>query len=116
MAEESKTKQNPSFTLADIAKAAEDAAVQCYGVIDLAHDDSFRSELKEWLKKGDTSGAIVRQKKGTLEIDLYITVSFGVRISEVVLEVQKKVRFDLEKKFHLSFHTINVYVQSVKAL
>ena len=115
MAEGKKQKsKSTSFTLADIAKAAENSAMQCYGVIDLSHNDSFYYELRELLKKGNTSGAIVRQRKGALEIDLYITISYGVRISEIALEVQKKVKFDLEKQFHLSFKAINVYVQSVK--
>lgn len=117
MTENKQKKSNSaSFTLADIAKEAENSAVSCYGVIDLSHDDSLKNEIRELLKKENTSGAIVRQKKNVLEIDLYITVSYGVRITEVALEVQKKVKFDLEKKFHLSFNAINVYVQSVRAL
>ena len=112
MAEKKQEKKASGFTLADIAKIAETAAMQCYGVVDLSSSDSF----KDMLKKGKTSGAVVRQKRDSYEIDLYIIVGFGVRITEVVFEVQKKVKFDLERQCHLPFSAINVYVQSVRTL
>ena len=45
---------------------------------------------------------------------MYIIVSYGVRITEVVSEVQKKVKYVLEKTLNMKFNYINVYVQNVK--
>ena len=47
---------------------------------------------------------------------MYIIVSYGVRITEVVSEVQKKVKYVLEKTLNRKFNTINVYVQDIKDL
>ena len=41
-------------------------------------------------------------------------ISFGVKISEVVSEVQKKVKYELEKSLDLTFSAVNVYVQGIK--
>ena len=117
MATENKnTKKEIIFTLADIAKVAEQSALSCYGVIDLSKSDSFRDEIREFLKKGSLNGAIARNSKDGYVIDLYIIVAYGVRITEIVNEVQKKVRYDLEKQFKVSFKTINVFVQGVKEI
>ena len=115
MSKENKTTNNKIiFTLADIAKVAEQSALSCYGVVDLSKSDSFRSEIREFLKKGSLNGANAFIGKNGYVIDLYIIVAFGVRVTEVVTEVQKKVKYDLEKQFKVPFKTINVFVQGVK--
>ena len=47
-------------------------------------------------------------------MDIYIVVSYGLRITEIVSAVQKKVRYELEKTFNIKFAAINVYVQGIK--
>jgi uncharacterized alkaline shock family protein YloU len=37
-------------------------------------------------------------------------------VTEIVGEVQKKVKYDLELKFSMKFAAVNVYVQSLKTL
>ena len=58
----------------------------------------------------------MRENDGQLELDLYIIVSHGIRISQVVNEVQKKVKYMMEKSLDLDFNVINVYVQGVKSM
>jgi uncharacterized alkaline shock family protein YloU len=55
-------------------------------------------------------------KDGALEIDLYIIVGFGVRISEVIAEAQKKVIYVLEKSLCLEVTKVNVFVQGVHVI
>lgn len=109
-------KNSINFTLADIAKEAENSAMQCYGVIDLCTVDSSHKELINCLKKNGLSGAIAHKGKFGYEIDLYIVIAFGIRVTEVLVEIQKKVKYDLERKFKVHFAAINVYVQGVKSL
>jgi uncharacterized alkaline shock family protein YloU len=40
--------------------------------------------------------------------------AYGVKITEVVSEVQKKVRYVLQKSLDLNFSAINVYVAGTK--
>ena len=47
---------------------------------------------------------------------MYIIVSHGVKISEVVREVQQRVKYMLEKTLELDFRQVNVYVQDVKVM
>ena len=71
---------------------------------------------RELKKENYSKGVVVRQNEGKLELDLYIIVSHGVKISEVVHEVQKKVKYMLEKSLELDFNVINVFVQGVKVM
>lgn len=90
---------------------------ECYGVVGMSSQKFFKDGLSELLKKNNYSkGIVVRDVDGELELDIYIIVSFGVRISEVVHEVQKKVKYTLESTLDLRFNHVNVFVQGVKEI
>jgi len=90
---------------------------ECYGVVGMASRKVFQDGLAELLKKDNYSrGVVVRRGETGLILDLYIIVSFGVRISEVVTEVQKKVKYSLVKSLDQEFEAINVFVQGVRLM
>ena len=45
-----------------------------------------------------------------------IIVGYGVKISEIVYEVQKKVKYVLEKTLDIDIEAVNVYVQSIRVM
>lgn len=57
---------------------------------------------------------IVREENGEVQIDMYIIVSYGVKISEVAHNVQTKVKYTLDQTLGLSVQSINIYVQGVR--
>jgi uncharacterized alkaline shock family protein YloU len=100
-----------------IASLAGSLITECYGVVGMASKQVLRDGWTELLKKENYSrGVVVRKDEAGLEIDLYIIVSFGVRISEVVQEAQKKVKYVLEKSLNMPVASVNVFVQSVRAV
>lgn len=108
---------NINISIEAIASLAGGVVSECYGVVGMASQKVLKDGLAEPLKKENYSkGVVVRQNEGKLELDLYIIVSHGVKISEVVHEVQKKVKYMLEKSLELDFNVINVFVQGVKVM
>ncbi len=108
---------NINISIEAIASLAGGVVSECYGVVGMASQKVLKDGLAELLKKENYSkGVVVRQNEGRLELDLYIIVSHGVKISEVVHEVQKKVKYMLEKSLELDFNVINVFVQGVKVM
>jgi uncharacterized alkaline shock family protein YloU len=100
--------------ISDIASAA---ALSCYGVVGLAPKSTIIEEMSRILKQPEFSKAIVvRKKKDQYIVDLYLIVAYGVKVTEIVGEVQKKVKYDLELKFSMKFAAVNVYVQSLKTV
>ena len=98
-----------------IAQVAGNAASQCYGVVGMAEKKSIRNEINELLKKENfNKGVFVTKRKDSFEVDIYIVVGYGLKITEIASEVQKKVKYDLEKTFNMTFVAINIYVQGIK--
>ena len=100
-----------------IATLAGGVVSECYGVVGMASQKVFKDGIAELLKKDNFArGVVVRKGENALELDLYIIISFGVKISEVVMEVQKKVKYVLEKSLSEEIAAVNVFVQGVQVL
>jgi uncharacterized alkaline shock family protein YloU len=107
-----------NITMEAIASVAGDAASECYGVVGLASKNSLRENINELLKRDDFIKGVYcrRKKKDQYEVDVYIIVAYGVKITEVLSEVQKKVTYVLEKTFPIKFQHVNVFVQDIKEI
>ena len=100
-----------------VASLAGGVITECYGVVGMASRKLVRDGWAELLgKENYTKGVVVRRTDSGLEIDLYIIVSFGVKISEVVQEAQKKVKYLLEKSLSEEIAAVNVFVQGVQVI
>ena len=100
-----------------VASLAGGVITESYGVVSMASKQILKDGWAELLKKENyTKGVVVRNGKAGLEIDLYIVVSFGVKISEVVTEAQKKVKYMLEKSLSQEVAQVNVFVQGVRVV
>lgn len=118
MAIEKKTNYgNISVSEEAIASLVGGIITECYGVVGMSSKQVLKDGWSELLKKENYSrGVVVHNTEDGLVIDLYIIVSFGVKISEAVREAQKKVKYVLEKTLSLDISAVNVFVQGVRVL
>ena len=108
---------NINITSEAIASLTGEIVSECYGVVGMASKHLLRDGIAVLLRKENYSkGVIVRQSKEGVELDLYLVICHGVRINEVAVEVQKKVKYELEKMFDINFSAINIYVQGIKVI
>ena len=107
-----------NITLDAVAHVAGNAATGCYGVVGMSSRRSIKDEINELLKKENYSkGVYVRKNaKGLIEVDIYIILGYGLRITEIISSVQKTVKYALEKAFNIKLAAVNVYVQGVKRI
>lgn len=106
---------NINISAEAIAQLAGGVVTECYGVVGMASQKFLKDGFAELLKKDNyTRGVVVRKDDNGFEIDLYVILSYGVRISEIVQSVQTKVKYMLEKSLEQSFVKVNIYVQGVK--
>lgn len=107
---------NINISLEAIGQVAATAALSSYGVIGIAEKNSLIKEvsMKPLKSKDYNKGVFVKKRKDHFLVDLYLVCAYGVKITEIVTEVQKKVKYDLEKKFTVGFPTINVFIQAIK--
>ena len=100
-----------------IASLVGGVITECYGVVGMSSKQVLRDGWAELLKKENyAKGVVVRKDDNGLSIDLYIIVSFGVKISEVVQEAQKKVKYILETTLAQDVSAVNVFVQGVRTV
>lgn len=100
-----------------VASLAGGVITESYGVVGMASKQVLRDGWAELLKKDNyAKGVVVRKTASGIEIDLYIVVSFGVKISEAVREAQKKIKYTLEKTLSVHIAAVNVFVQGVRVV
>jgi len=106
-----------NISLEAIASVAGSAALECYGVVGLASKNTLRENIADLLKEDAYhKGVFAKKDKDDYTIELYIIVAYGVKITEIVSEVQKRVKYVLEKTFDIKFKAVNVFVQGLKTL
>jgi len=97
-----------------IASLAGEAALGCYGVMGLVEPNASRAYLMEFLRVEDyVKGVDASKTKRGYEVDVYLAVAYGIKITEVIQEVQKRVSYVLKKTFALDKVLVNVYLQRV---
>ena len=90
---------------------------ECYGIIGMASQKLLKDGWAELLKRDNYSrGVIVRQDGNSLILDLYVVAVQGIKLSEVMLAAQQRVRYVLEKTLEVKVEAVNIFVQGVKAI
>lgn len=97
-----------------IAAIAGGAAMDCYGIVGMASQKHLKDGITELLGKDNISkGIVVRIEDNSVNIDMYIIVSYGTKISEVAHNVQSTVKYQLDKMLGLAVDSVNIFVQGV---
>lgn len=98
-----------------IASISADAALSCYGVVGLANKSSIHNVITELLKKDSyTKGVIINKVKNGVSLEVYLVISFDVKITEVLSEVQKRIKYELQKTFGMKSISVDVFAQSLQ--
>lgn len=98
-----------------IATVVGGAATEVFGIVGMASRQQVRDGFYEILKRDNYARGIeIRQDEQDIYVDVYIIVSYGIKISEVSRNVQEQVRYQLESQLGINASSVNIYVQGVK--
>ena len=98
-----------------IASVVGSKAVVSYGIVGMASRQQVRDGIAEILgHENYAKGIVVKEDNGVIDIDMYIIVSYGVKISEVANNVQSSVKYTLESSLNIKVNSINIFVQGVR--
>ena len=96
-----------------IASLVRDAVLQCYGVVGMA-PSSLRSSLARRLGQDDPRRGIEIEVEGEhIEITLSVILEYGTRISEVAQNVQRTVKYAVERALGMTVAAVHVHVQGL---
>ncbi len=96
-----------------IATIACQSAILSYGVVGLAAKN-IAMGLAQAIIKDPTLGVDVHFDGKNLEVNLYIIIEYGTRITSVASSVSDSVRFQLEKALGLDVKQVNVHVRGLR--
>lgn len=100
-----------------IATIVGGAITECYGVVGMASQKVLKDGLYELLKKENYSrGVIVKETEAGVDVDAYVMLGYGIKITEVVIEIQKKVKYVLESTLDVEVNSVNVFVQGLEVI
>lgn len=108
------TKTNIDFK--EIIKIAAEAALNSYGVFDIARKE-IDNGLSQNTKKGIAEeGVLVRKNSdNTFALDVYLVLAQGIKITEALRECQKHIKFKLDKLYPKMCREVNVYALDISA-
>lgn len=90
------------------------AATECYGLVGMASKNA-KDGLVELLKRENLAkGVRVTAEGEEINIDLYIVVEFGTKISTIADNIISKVKYTVENLTGLKVRKVNINVQGVR--
>ena len=108
---------NIEISLDAIANLAGGAITECYGIVGMASQKTLKDGWAELLKKENYArGVFVTQDETGLVLNLYIIALQGIKLTQVVYEAQKRVKYVLEKTLEVKCNAVNIYVQGVRSV
>jgi len=89
------------------------ATRQSYGVVGLA-PKNLAEGLALTITREPARGVAVHYDGETIDIDIYIIIEYGTRITSVATSVANTVRYQVEKALGLRVNAINVHVAGLR--
>lgn len=102
-----------NITKEAISNLVGDIVCSTYGIGGIA---SCKKKDNYKLIKNDENfkdGILISKDKNSYTINIHLYVVYPLKLTEIVSEVQKRVKYSLSKKFSLNFKTINIYVDGL---
>jgi uncharacterized alkaline shock family protein YloU len=96
-----------------IATIAYHAARESYGVVGLAPKNLVNG-LAQSLVKEPTHGVEVKYDGNQINIDVYVIIEYGTRITSVASSVSNTVRYHVERALGLPVNQVNVHVRGLR--
>lgn len=96
-----------------VATIAYHATLESYGVVGLA-PKNFAEGLAHTITREPMRGVSVNYDGENIDIDIYIVVEYGTRITSVATSVANTVQYHVEKALGLRVNSVNVHVAGLR--
>lgn len=108
--------ENGNITIDDqvFATLAGLAAMECYGVVGMASRNATQGIFELLKREQLTKGIKVTTIDDKINIDLYIVLQYGVKISVVADNIISRIKYSVETFSGVSVENVNIFVQGVR--
>lgn len=106
-----------NISLDVVATVAGGAATECYGVVGMASQKKLKDGFYELLRRENyAKGIEVKDGDTGIILDIYVVLGYGIKMTEILHEVQKKVKYVVESTLDVNVEAVNIYVQGVRGI
>jgi uncharacterized alkaline shock family protein YloU len=96
-----------------VATIAYRATLESYGVVGLA-PRNLAEGLTHTITREPSRGVSVHYNGEDINIDVFVVIEYGTRITSVAQSVANTVRFHVEKALGLKVNSVNVHVAGLR--
>ncbi len=91
------------------------AALECYGIVAMSSKRA-KDGIVEWLGRENlTRGVAIKlAEDGSLDVDLYVVVEYGISIVAVSKTIIETVKYKLESMAGAKVRRINISVEGIR--
>lgn len=90
------------------------AVIESYGVVDKASKDSFEEIFSFFGFDPSYKGIKVTIDDNNVNVDIYLILEYGVKISTVCQNIIERVKYNLEFYTGIYIDDINIFVQGIR--
>ena len=90
------------------------AAMECYGVVGMASKNATEGIFELLKREQLTKGIKVTAVEDKINIDLYIVLQYGVKISVVADNIISRIKYSVENFSGVYVNNVNIFVQGVR--
>ena len=96
-----------------IHSIAKQATSECYGVVGITAPHLQNGKAVLLKPEKSNQGIQIRVVDDRLIVEVYVALEYGLRISEIALNIMSSVKFSLEKMLGVPVARVNVNVQGL---
>lgn len=113
-----KDKSPKKSTLEKIAAIVGNTVEEVYGVTGLSSYRTILDEIQTLLKKENFRDGVkvIKVSDTNYEVTVFCLLAFGVKVNEVIAELQEQIKYAVEKKLKISVTKVNVFVRGIKKI
>ncbi|MGB4437986.1 MAG: Asp23/Gls24 family envelope stress response protein [Sedimentibacter sp.] len=108
--------ENGNITIDDqvFATLAGLAAMECYGVVGMASKNATEGIFELLKREQLTKGIKITAIEDKINIDLYIVLQYGVKISVVAENIISRIKYSVENFSGVNVDNVSIFVQGVR--
>lgn len=104
--------ENKQVSLKELVLAINRITLSCYGVARLQAKYFFEINKKN-IKLSDSIEVTMRPNK-TYHIRVYVSLVSHTKITEVLSEIQKRIKYEIEKVYRIKVRKVDIFAQSIE--
>ncbi len=92
------------------------SAMECYGLVGMTTKSTADGIVQLLKRENVNKGVKIYVENNEIEVELYVIIQFGTKISVVANNIIEKVKYNLENLTGMKIKKVNINIEGVRVL